>query len=333
MSTIAVTMGCPVGIGPEIIVRLCSRARRTNKPRLIVVGDLGVLQSVAALVHLMPPFVPWQPGTDLPTGGIAVYEVSRLDCGRLRWGQPDSMTGKASATYLEEAVQLIGRGMADAVTTCPISKYSWHQAGYDFPGHTEMLAALTDSRYYAMMLAGSRLRVVPATIHLPLRQVPEALTIASLLALLATIDRALRDDFAISTPRIGVAGLNPHSGEGGLFGDEETNIIAPAILQARQLGLIVEGPLPPDTIFHQAAQGAFDTVLAMYHDQGLIPFKLLHFADGVNVTLGLPIVRTSVDHGTAYDIAGKGVACDDSLAAAVELAGFICRNRGAARTR
>jgi 4-hydroxythreonine-4-phosphate dehydrogenase len=286
-----------------------------------------------ALLHLMPPFVPWQPGTDLPTAGIAVYEVSRLDCGRLGWGQADSITGKASATYLEEAVRLIGRGMADAVTTCPISKYSWHQAGYDFPGHTEMLAALTDSRDYAMMLAGSRLRVVPATIHLPLRQVPEALTSASLLALLATIDRALRDDFAISTPRIGVAGLNPHSGEGGLFGEEETTIIAPAIAQARQLGLMVEGPLPPDTIFHQAAHGAFDTVLAMYHDQGLIPFKLLHFADGVNVTLGLPIVRTSVDHGTAYDIAGKGVASDDSLAAAVELADLICRNRGAARTR
>jgi 4-hydroxythreonine-4-phosphate dehydrogenase len=217
MSTIAVTMGCPVGIGPEIIVRLCNRPQSVGAPRLIVVGDLGVLQATAALLHLTSPFVPWQPETDLPTGGIAVLEVSRLESDRRQWGQADGVTGKASARYLEEAVQLIGRGMADAVTTCPINKYSWHQAGYDFPGHTEMLAALTNSRDYAMMLAGPRLRVVPATIHLPLRQVPAALSSASLLGLLLTIDRALRDDFAIATPRLGVAGLNPHSGEGGLL--------------------------------------------------------------------------------------------------------------------
>lgn len=328
MTLIAITMGCPVGIGPEIIVRHCGRTLASNL-RPVIVGDLGVLHRAAALFEQKPPLVPWQPGDALPEIGIPVVEVSRLDCRQLRWGQPNGETGRASARYLETAIDLISRGLVDGVATCPISKFSWQQAGYEYPGHTEMLAALTASSDYAMMLAGSRLRVVPATIHLPLREVPGRLSPATIFRLLKTIDSALRVDFAIPAPRIGVAGLNPHAGEKGLFGDEESTIIAPAVVQARQLGLTVDGPLPPDTIFHQAANGAFDVILAMYHDQGLIPFKLLHFADGVNVTLGLPIVRTSVDHGTAYDLAGKGLASDESLAAAVELAGRICRNRAA----
>lgn len=328
MTLIAITMGCPVGIGPEIIVRLCARPP-VEGLRPVIVGDLGVLHHTARVLEQEASFMPWHPGQALPKLGIPVVEVSRLDCQQLRWGQPDGATGKASARYLETAVELISRRLVDGVATCPINKYSWQQAGYEYPGHTEMLAALTSTKDFAMMLAGSRLRVVPATIHLPLREVPGRLSPAMIFALLKTIDSALRVDFAIPTPRIGIAGLNPHAGEQGLFGDEEKTVITPAVLQARQQGLTVTGPLPPDTIFHQAVDGAFDAVLAMYHDQGLIPFKLLHFADGVNVTLGLPIVRTSVDHGTAYDIAGKGLANVESLAAAVDLAGRICRHRAA----
>jgi 4-hydroxythreonine-4-phosphate dehydrogenase len=211
--------------------------------------------------------------------------------------------------------------------TCPISKASLNQAGYSFPGHTEMLAALTGSTRYVMMMAGSRLRVTLATIHCPLSSVPLSLKRTDLADLIRLTHAALCGDFGIAVPRIAVAALNPHAGESGLFGREEETIIRPAIEDMQAQGVEVQGPFPPDTIFHKAAEGHYDVVICMYHDQGLIPFKLLHFKDGVNVTLGLPIVRTSVDHGTAYDIAGKGVADPASLAAAVEMADLIATNR------
>ena len=327
MHTIAITMGCPVVIGPEIVVRHCARHHLPPEPRPLVVGDLGVLRRTATLLGEDVLFVPWKVGAPLRQGEVAVHEVTRLGADELSWGRPDGITGAASARYLQAALQLIAAGQADGVATCPINKHSWHEAGYNYPGHTEMLAALCGSERYAMMLAGERLRVVLATIHLPLRQVADTLHSAAIASLLTLVDFSLRRDFAIAHPRIGVAGLNPHAGEKGLFGDEEDRIILPAVAEAQKGGLLVEGPLPPDTIFHHAAGGRFDAVLAMYHDQGLIPFKLLHFADGVNVTLGLPIVRTSVDHGTAYDIAGQGLASADSLLAAVRLAATICTNR------
>ena len=329
MHTLAITMGCPVGIGPEIVVRHCARHRLPSEPRPLIVGDLGVLRRTATLLGEDAPFIPWKAGKPLPEREVAVLEVTTLGADELSWGRPDAITGAASARYLEVALRLIAAGQADGVVTCPINKHSWHLAGYHYPGHTEMLAALTGTECFAMMLAGERLRVVLATIHLPLRQVADILDCDTIASLLALIDFSLRRDFAIASPRIGVAGLNPHAGETGLFGDEESRLILPAVVEAQKGGLLVEGPLPPDTIFHHAAGGRFDAVLAMYHDQGLIPFKLLHFADGVNVTLGLPIVRTSVDHGTAYDIAGQGRASADSLLAAVRLAATICANRRA----
>ncbi|EKD38515.1 MAG: hypothetical protein ACD_75C00708G0007, partial [uncultured bacterium] len=199
--------------------------------------------------------------------------------------------------------------------------------GYSFPGHTEMLASLTGAADFAMMMAGTRLKVTLVTIHRPLREVAAALSIDGILNLIHITHQALMIDFDIARPRIGVAGLNPHAGEGRLFGSEEELVIAPAVARAQAGGMNVQGPYPPDSIFVKAASGAFDAVVCMYHDQGLIPFKLLHFADGVNVTLGLPIVRTSVDHGTAYDIAGKGLASHRSLAEAIALAGTISKNR------
>lgn len=320
-------MGCPVGIGPEIILRNALRQQQGATCRAAVVGDLGVLGRCAADLGLAVSLEPWTPGTPLPENALPVIECSRLAARKLRWGCPTAATAGAMAGYITRAVELAQQGVLAGIATCPISKAALQSAGIDHPGHTEMLAGLTGARDFAMMLAGSRLRVTLVTIHCPLAEVPRLLTVDKVARLIAITQRSLQRDFAIARPRIAVAGLNPHAGEGGLFGREEEQVIAPAIRQAQQQGIAAEGPFPPDTVYFKAAAGQYDTVVSMYHDQGLIPFKLLHFSDGVNVTLGLPIVRTSVDHGTAYDIAGKGIADCASLAAAVELAEVISRNR------
>jgi 4-hydroxythreonine-4-phosphate dehydrogenase len=326
MRHIAITMGCPVGIGPEIVLKFFSRlSGAAYFP--VVFGDRGVLERCAEELHIKAEFSAWQPGLPVGEGVIPVFELSRLPVKELVWGRPTLATGKAMVRYIEQAVRLIYDGLFSAMVTCPISKASLNQAGYSFPGHTEMLAALTVSTRYVMMMAGSRLRVTLATIHCPLSSVPLSLKRTDLADLIRLTHAALCGDFGIAVPRIAVAALNPHAGESGLFGREEETIIRPAIEDMQAQGVEVQGPFPPDTIFHKAAEGHYDVVICMYHDQGLIPFKLLHFKDGVNVTLGLPIVRTSVDHGTAYDIAGKGVADPASLAAAVEMADLIATNR------
>ncbi len=330
MRHIAITMGCPVGIGPEILLKFFSQAAIFADYCPVILGDIGVLQRCATELKIDAEFLPWHPGTQMSSGQIPVLELSRLPAHDLIWGHPTIATGKAMACYIEKAVNLIEDGTFSAMVTCPISKASLNHAGYPFPGHTEMLAALTRSTNYVMMMAGSKLRVTLATIHCPLASVPALLNKEALTTLIQTTDTALRCDFGIPAPRIAVAALNPHAGEGGLFGKEEEECILPAIEEMQRAGILVQGPFPPDTLFFKAATGIYDAVICMYHDQGLIPFKLLHFKDGVNVTLGLPIVRTSVDHGTAYDIAGKGVADPSSLAAAVDMADFIAGNRDSA---
>lgn len=327
MRHIAITMGCPVGIGPEILLKFFTQTDGFPKYAPVILGDIGVLQRCASELKINAQFLSWHPGTPIKTGQIPVLELSHLDAHDLLWGQPTIATGKAMVSYIEKAVSLILDGTFSAMVTCPISKLSLNRAGYTFPGHTEMLAALTQSRNYVMMMAGSRLRVTLASIHCSLASVPDRLNQETLTALIQTTNTALHCDFGFSSPRIAVAALNPHAGESGLFGNEEEEIILPAIQKMQAVGIQVQGPFPPDTIFFKAAAGMYDAVICMYHDQGLIPFKLLHFKDGVNVTLGLPIVRTSVDHGTAYDIAGKGVADPASLTAAVDLAASIAVNR------
>jgi len=322
---IGITMGCPVGVGPEIVLRfLAGSTPLAFTP--VVLGDLGVLQRTAKILGLTMPVTAWQPGAPAQPGMVNVYPLSDLGIG-LRWGQPDAETGRAMARYIEEAVRLIQTGGLAAMVTCPIAKSSLKVAGYNYPGHTEMLAALCGATDYAMMMAGGSLRVTLVTIHQALVQAAANLSQAAVERLIAITHRALREDFGLAAPRIAVAGLNPHAGEGGLFGHEEEEVIVPAVRAAAARGWRVGGPLPPDTVFYRASQGHYDAVVAMYHDQGLIPFKLLHFRDGVNVTLGLPIVRTSVDHGTAYDIAGQGIADPASLAAAFDLAAAIVENR------
>jgi 4-hydroxythreonine-4-phosphate dehydrogenase len=327
MTIIGITMGCPAGIGPEIILRYFAENENSSEIQAVVLGDRKVLEKCSADVQLPAPCVPWLPGSPLPASGIPVVQLSALEQDDIEWGRPNKTTGIAMAHYIEAGVKLAQQGFIQAITTCPISKSSLNDAGYHFPGHTEMLASLTKSSTFAMMMAGNKLRVTLVTIHCPLREVANGLTDDAVYTMIRTTHQALMTDFGISDPKIAVAGLNPHGGENRLFGSEEEQIIEPAIAHARTDNMNVSGPYPPDTVFFKAASGAFDAVVCMYHDQGLIPFKLLHFDDGVNITLGLPIVRTSVDHGTAYDIAGKGLANHRSLGEAVRLAAVISRNR------
>jgi 4-hydroxythreonine-4-phosphate dehydrogenase len=324
---IGITMGCPVSIGPEIIVRFFAEFGGLVGFQPVVLGDPAVLERIANELGIKIPIRTWQPGEEPSSGCIPVLPLSELDAGRLRWGRPDQATGTAMASYIEEAVRLQLAGRLAAMVTCPIGKKTLLEAGYPFPGHTEMLASLCGTGEYGMMLAGRNLRVTLVTIHLGLAAVPGAITMEGVLRMINLTGRSLRKDFDIEAPRLAVAGLNPHAGENGIFGDEEEKIILPAVETAREQGWQVAGPLPPDTVFHQAAAGRFDVVVCMYHDQGLIPFKLLHFEDGVNFTMGLPIVRTSVDHGTAYDIAGRGMANPASLTAAFRMATLIVSNR------
>ncbi|MDH4333384.1 MAG: 4-hydroxythreonine-4-phosphate dehydrogenase PdxA [Desulfobulbaceae bacterium] len=323
---LGITMGCPVGIGPEIILRFFSKSERQTGAWPVVIGDAGVLRRCAKALGIGIPVVDWQPGASCRPLALNVLSLSDLGDG-LCWGSPTIETGRAMGCYIEESVRLIRQGQLAGLVTCPIGKAALKAGGYGFPGHTEMLAELCQARDFAMMMAGATLKITLVTIHQALAEVPGAITREAVLRMITITGRALRDDFGVAQPRMAVAGLNPHAGEDGMFGDEEQRVIAPAVAAGRRAGWQVEGPFPPDTVFHKAATGRFDAVVCMYHDQGLIPFKLLHFSDGVNVTLGLPIVRTSVDHGTAYDIAGKGLADPASLAAAVSMAEAIVANR------
>lgn len=323
---IGISMGCPVGIGPEIIVKFFTAQPASAEFQPVVIGDLQVMQRAASISGQPVEIAAWSPGQDISPGTIPVCSITSLDTGSLEWGKPDEITGRAMAAYIEGAVGLIQGGVLAGMVTCPITKQWLNMAGYSYPGHTEMLAALTGTRQYLMMMAGSRLKVTLVTIHEPLHRVAEMISTDKVKQCVEMTVNSLRVDFGLKKPRIAVAGLNPHSGEQGMFGREEQEKITPAIEAVQHLGDI-SGPWPPDTVFHHAVAGRFDAVVAMYHDQGLIPFKLLHFADGVNVTIGLPIVRTSVDHGTAYDIAGQGIADSSSLASAFSMAGEIIGNR------
>ena len=325
-SPLGITMGCPVGIGPEIILRFFAQIVSKTALWPVVIGDVGVLRRCAEALGIEIRVVVWHPGESFQSQALNVLSLSDLGDG-LIWGNPTIETGRAMGRYIEEAVRLVRQGQLAGLVTCPISKGALKAGGYRFPGHTEMLAELCQAKDFAMMMAGSTLKITLVSIHQALAEVPAAITKEAVLRMITITGQALRDDFGVSQPRLAVAGLNPHAGEDGMFGDEEQRVIAPAVAAGRRAGWLVEGPFPPDTLFNKAAAGQFDAVVCMYHDQGLIPFKLLHFSDGVNVTLGLPIVRTSVDHGTAYDIAGKGLAEPTSLAAAVSMAESIVVNR------
>jgi 4-hydroxythreonine-4-phosphate dehydrogenase len=326
-----VTMGDPAGIGPEIVVRAAAAGALDDA---VVVGDVEVLRRAARCCGLhIPLAVSDAPGDRdaCPPGALAVCVPAGLPAGlaALPFGAVDARAGAAALRCIEQAVAWMRAGAGRAIVTAPIHKEAFAAAGAPWPGHTEMLQALAAAPGAApppvrMMLANDELRVVLVTIHLSLRRAIDALSVEGILETLRIADDALRR-FGLAAPRIGVAGLNPHAGEGGLFGDEEIRLVAPAIERARAAGIDARGPFAPDTVFMRARDtaahpGEFDAVVAMTHDHGLIPVKYLGVEQGVNVTLGLPFVRTSPDHGTAFDIAGRGVADPASLQAAVRMA-------------
>ncbi|MCF8024096.1 MAG: 4-hydroxythreonine-4-phosphate dehydrogenase PdxA [Desulfobacteraceae bacterium] len=319
---IGITMGDPVGVGPEIICMALARPWIFDKVRPLVIGDAGVMKLAAGITGKDQKIriVEHADAADYSPGLINVLALSNLDTRTFYWGRPDRDTGHAMINYIERGIDMSMAGEISGLVTCPVNKTAMRLAGGKDPGHTEILARRTGTEKYAMMMAGKSLRVVLVTIHTPLKSVPAAIDSAGIETTIRLTCRSLRQRFGIAEPRIAVAGLNPHAGEEEMFGDEETRVISPAIALAVSGGINASGPHSPDTVFYHAAKGAYDAVICMYHDQGLIPFKMLHFNDGVNTTLGLPIIRTSVDHGTAYDIAGQGTADPGSFVEALEMA-------------
>jgi 4-phospho-D-threonate 3-dehydrogenase / 4-phospho-D-erythronate 3-dehydrogenase len=320
--TIAITMGEPAGIGPEVIVKALSDPVLRHKAHFIVYGMNELLHYAADIAEFDVFW--WR---DQFNGRLRNYphDVVVVDYDQYSMlgtaiRAPSKMGGEASMRFCLDAIEAAQKKLVDAVVTGPIAKESWKLAGFHFPGHTELFAQRTGSRRYAMMFAGGPLKVVLATVHVPLMGLWGRLNIGAVFQPIELVHQALVEWFDIPKPRIAVCGLNPHASENGQFGDEEERIISPAILMAKDQGADVSGPYPPDTIFMKARDGHFDAVVAMYHDQGLIPVKLLAFDQAVNVTLGLPIIRTSPDHGTAFDIVGRNRANPGSMRAAIELA-------------
>lgn len=302
--TIGLTLGDPAGIGPEIVAAALAAAPEAWRARLVVFGDREPLERGAQAIGVRLPA-----GLRVLGDGTGASAVA---------GRPDETTGAAQVGYLEAAVAAAARGELAAIVTAPISKTWARRAGFAFPGHTEMLAARLGAADVVMMFAGPRLKVALATVHVPLAEVPRVLRTETLRRTIELFAASLVGDFGIDAPQLGVVGLNPHAGEGGLLGAEERDVIAPALAPLPPVHL--HGPLVPDAAFRDAVHGRYDGLVAMYHDQGLIPVKLVDFDEAVNVTLGLPIVRTSPDHGTAYDIAGRGVARAISMQRALSLA-------------
>jgi 4-hydroxythreonine-4-phosphate dehydrogenase len=325
---VGITMGDPAGIGPEIILKALRDPGGKRGYIPLVFGDPHVMEKARGLLDDPPSVVATNEVLgDVKGGGVLVVPSTEEDLSSITWGRLDERAGRAQYDFICRAVSMALEGNIDAVVTSPINKQGLKLAGVPFPGHTEMLAHMTGSNRVAMMLVGPKLRVVPATLHLPLSVAIKTLSVELIHQTVITVHKGLCELFSIAVPRIGVCGLNPHAGDGGIFGREESDLISPAIELCREQGICVEGPLPPDSAFSMAMEGRYDAVVAMYHDQGLIPVKLIHRGEAVNLTLGIPIIRTSVDHGTAYDIAGKGVAREESLIAALELAAELARKR------
>lgn len=305
---IGITIGDPGGIGPEVVLK------SINSPdvkgllcKFVVICDLPVIEKAAKEMALSN-----------------LRDVELIDMNIIRDDQfvrsrPSASNGVASVTYIKKATELAMNGYLDAIVTAPISKESLKMAGFKWPGHTEMLAELTSTKEYAMMFYSDRLKLILVTIHKALRDVPDLIKKESVLKTIRLARKAC-DMMDIDNPRIAVAGLNPHAGESGMFGWEENKEIIPAINEAKASGIPVTGPYPADTLFHRAYNGEFDIIVCMYHDQGLVPLKMIAFDRAVNVTVGLPIIRTSPDHGTAYDIAWKGIANPSSMIEAIKLA-------------
>ena len=326
---LGITMGDPSGIGPEIVVKSLADPEIINLCTPVILGDFEILKKADIDSRILPELVAKDDlncdFSNFPKGFL--LRLSNLNPDVTKIGHPTPETGSAMETYINTGVDLALSGAIDAMVTGPITKTGLKLAGSSFHGHTELIAHKTGTDNFAMMMAGPRLKVVLTTIHIPLSQVPKQLSSREITRIINLTRDTLITRFGITSPKLAVAGLNPHAGEQGMFGNEEADIILPAVIKAREQGFDITDPLPPDTVFFNALEGRFDAVICMYHDQGLIPFKLVHFRDGVNTTIGLPIIRTSVDHGTAYDIAWTGKADPTSMKEAIKMAAVQAVNQ------
>lgn len=335
---VGITMGDPNGIGPEIAVKAlaCKRIRSLCRP--FIIGDMAVIQEAITIADLELDVYSINSPKDLRGSKDDIFVLAPEDCkaGPRQYGTISAQAGHAAFVAIKKAVELATTGQIDAIVTAPIHKEALHASGCRLAGHTEILARLTKTNDYAMLLVYDRLRVVHVTTHVPIARLSRLVTCQRVLkTIVLGNEGCIR--LGIKAPRIGVAGLNPHASDGGLFGHEEQRQIIPAIEKARSMGIDAQGPIPADTLFSKAVGGAFDLCVAMYHDQGHIAIKLIGFTydrstgrlgqvNGVNITLGLPIIRTSVDHGTAFDIAGKGLASPQSMIQAIEYATILVHN-------
>ena len=337
---IGITMGDPASIGPEISVKALTDPKVLDMCDPLIIGDAAVMEDAVKVVcpgQVKVRAVKNVGEAVFEPGVINVYDMGLVDMDRLEYGKVSAMCGEAAFRYVEKVIALAMDGEIDATVTNALNKAAINLAGHHFAGHTEIYAHFTGTKNYTMMLAHENLRVVHVSTHVSLREACDRVKKERVLTCIKIADEACRA-LGIEVPRVAVAGLNPHSGEGGLFGREEIDEIAPAIEQARALGINADGPVPPDTVFSKARGGWYDIVVAMYHDQGHIPLKLLGFVydrerrawdavEGVNITLGLPIVRVSVDHGTAFDQAGTGQASPSSLINAIDYAARLATRR------
>ncbi len=328
---LAVTMGDPSGSGPEIVAKALADAEIRAGSRIVVIGDAATMREAVAITKAAGEIrgikeicaAAFQPGV------IEVLDLHNIDLAHLVRGRVDPRAGRAAYEYIKLATEMALDGRCDAIVTSAINKEALNKAGYHYDGHTQLLAELCGNPEVAMMLVADRLRVSHVSTHVSLRRAIECVRPERILTVISLTHKAV-SQMGIEQPHIAVSGLNPHAGDGGLFGDEEDQVILPAIRKAQQLGMRVTGPLPPDSVFLRASEGQFDAAVAMYHDQGHIALKMMGITQGVNVTLGLPIIRTSVDHGTNFGKAGKGTADPTSLIKAIMLASLMCRHRRSA---
>ncbi|MER3524789.1 MAG: 4-hydroxythreonine-4-phosphate dehydrogenase PdxA [Ignavibacteria bacterium] len=330
---VAITVGDFNGIGPEVTLKSIRHpsVRAVCVPMLV--GPMEVFAGYARRLKMPVHFAGWAEETRLASSTITVIETGNDQPIEISPGMLSPEAGHVAAAAIQKAVHVVQSGTAHALVTAPVSKQALHLAKVDVPGQTELLQQLTGSPAVAMMLVSSTMRVCLATIHVPIRKVSEMLSRQTLRERIVTAYEALRHDWKIRSPRLAVLGLNPHAGEGGDIGTEERDVILPVVQELRKARMRIEGPCPADAFFGRYSPGMYDAVVAMYHDQGLIPLKMSSFGKGVNVTAGLTIVRTSPDHGTAFDIAGKGVADAGSMIEAIKLAAALAVHRGVFRKR
>ena len=323
-------MGDPAGVGPEITALALSNHQVYEIAKPVVFGDINILNKAIKLLNLdiQPRVISTLGHAVFKYNEPEVFSLSDINEKKLIPGIASAENGIAMLSYLNKSIELAINKKIDGIATAPITKTALKMAGSEFHGHTELLAKATDTDTYNMMFVGEKLKIVLVTIHIPLSEVSKAISKEKIFKTIEITNTALKEKFGIKDPKIAVAGLNPHAGEDSMFGNEECDIIAPAIKMSKKAGFDVSGPIPPDTLFYNSIKtNQYDCIVCMYHDQGLIPFKMLHFEDGINTTIGLPIIRTSCDHGTAYDIAWQGIANPKSLIEAIKSAAFQAKTK------